>query len=86
MDKLMLEYHTHANYLVFQNEYSHLVTALPYIDEKLDDPSYKDKVSDMIRQEMKTMDRSKDYLEKLQLPKLNHLVRDALCSLTLVGV
>ena len=44
-DVLMLEHNSHLNYLVFDNENSQLVTALPYIDEKLEDnPKIKDQV------------------------------------------
>ncbi len=46
VDTLMLEYHAHKNYLVFDNEHADLVTALPYIDEKVEsDPKVKDKVN-----------------------------------------
>ena len=71
----MLEYHAHQNYLVFQNENSHLVTALPYIDEPIDD-KYKTKVNDLILKEMRNMtaESKKDYLEKLPMPKLTHLL------------
>jgi len=58
---------------VLQNENARLVTALPYLDEKVEE-SMRSKVNDMILLEMKQMDASKDYLEKLPLPKLNHLV------------
>ena len=44
----MLSIQEGANYLVFENENSHLVTALPYIDDPIDE-KYKDKVNDMIR-------------------------------------
>lgn len=52
---MMLEYNAHLNYLVFNNENANLVTALPYIDEKIEDVDvkYRDKVSDLIRSEMK---------------------------------
>ena len=58
---------------MLQNENARLVTALPYLDEKVEE-SMRSKVNDMILLEMKQMDASKDYLEKLPLPKLNHLV------------
>ena len=70
----MLEYQAHHKYLVFQNENANLVTALPYLDEKLENPAEKQRVMDLIKQEMRTMDRNKDYLEKLPLPKFDHLV------------
>ena len=43
---MMLEYNAHLNYLVFNNENANLVTALPYIDEKIEDVDvkYRDKV------------------------------------------
>ena len=68
----MLEYNSHLNYLVFNNENANLVTALPYIDEKIEDvdSKYKDRVADLIRSEMKSMGPPRDYLEKLPLPKL----------------
>ena len=52
---MMLEYNAHLNYLVFNNENANLVTALPYIDEKIEDVDvkYRDKVSNLIRSEMK---------------------------------
>lgn len=77
----MLEYNALQNYLVFDNEHANLVTALPYIDEKLDENSaFKDQVSDMIKQEMLSMMKNpatstRDYLEKLPLPTFTHLVR-----------
>ena len=58
---------------MLQNENARLVTALPYLDEKVEE-SMRSKVNEMILLEMKQMDASKDYLEKLPLPKLNHLV------------
>ncbi len=75
---MMLEYNAHLNYLVFNNENASLVTALPYIDENIEelDASYKDKVTDLIRSEMKLMGAPRDYLEKLTLPKLTHIVSD----------
>ena len=73
-DVLMLEQNAHLNYLVFENEHSKLVNALSYIDEKYDDdPKVKAKVNALIRHEMRSME-DKDYLEKLPLPKLSHLV------------
>jgi hypothetical protein len=67
---MMIEYM--PDYLVLQNEYSNLVTALPYLDAPIDDSS-KMKVNELIKQEMKAMPR-KDYLEKLPLPKLSQIV------------
>jgi len=62
-DALMLEYQPHLKYLVFDNEHSHLVNALPYLDEKPDaDPTLKDKVTSLIKQEMRSMQKDKDYL------------------------
>ena len=58
---------------MLQNENARLVTALPYLDEKVEE-SMRSKVNELILLEMKQMDASKDYLEKLPLPKLNHLV------------
>ena len=72
-DKLMLEYHAGGNYLVFDNPHSELVTALPYIDEKVDE-AYRDRVQGLIREEMRAMGSSRDYLSKLPLPALPHLV------------
>eukprot|EP00347_Sterkiella_histriomuscorum_P013859 403363093 len=66
----MLEYQ--ANYLVLQNENANKVTALPYLDEKIDE-SYKKQVNELILQEMKAMDSKKDYLEKLPMPQFKHL-------------
>lgn len=57
------------------------MTALPYIDEKQIDDTYKSKVSNLIKLEMEAMQSAasssgqKDYLENLPLPKLKHLVR-----------
>jgi len=64
------------NYLVFNNENANLVTALPYIDEKIEDadPKYKERVTDLIRNEMRSMGPPRDYLEKLPLPKLTQIV------------
>ena len=69
----MLEYHTGGNYLVFDNPHSELVTALPYIDEKVDE-AYRDRVQGLIREEMRAMGTGHDYLAKLPLPALTHLV------------
>ncbi|CDW90914.1 pre-mrna-splicing factor spf27 homolog [Stylonychia lemnae] len=66
----MLEYQ--ANYLVLQNENSRLVTALPYIDEAINE-SQKKQVNGLILQEMAAMDGQKDYLEKLPMPQFKYL-------------
>lgn len=70
-DQKMIEYR--PNYLVFQNEYAHLVNSLSYIDAKIDE---KDKVlvNEAIKQEMQRMPADRDYLDKFPLPKLNYLV------------
>ena len=79
-DVPMLEYNAHLNYLVFNNENANLVTALPYIDEKIEDvdPKYRERVTDLIRSEMRQMGAPRDYLEKLPLPKLTHIVTNTL--------
>jgi hypothetical protein len=69
----MLEYHAGANFLVFSNEYADLVTALPYIDDKVDE-AYKGRVQDLIKEEMRAMGQAHDYLEKLPMPQLSQLV------------
>lgn len=73
---MMLEYNTHLNYLVFNNEHANLVTALPYIDEKIEDVDikYREKVTELIRSEMNQMGQPRDYLDKLPMPKLAHIV------------
>jgi hypothetical protein len=73
---MMLEYNAHLNYLVFNNENANLVTALPYIDEKIEDVDvkYRERVTDLIRNEMRQMGAPRDYLEKLPLPNLTHIV------------
>ena len=64
--------HGNQNYLVFDNEHAQLVTALPYIDEQMEDQGTKDRVTELIKQEMKALQK-RDYLEKLPMPKLEHL-------------
>ena len=73
---MMLEYNTHLSYLVFNNEHANLVTALPYIDEKIEDvdTKYREKVTELIRSEMNQMGQPRDYLDKLPMPKLAHIV------------
>ena len=44
------------NYLVFDNEHSSLVNALPYLDESVeDDPTLKTRVNQLIKEEMSRM-------------------------------
>ncbi|TNV76101.1 hypothetical protein FGO68_gene7720 [Halteria grandinella] len=78
----MLEYQAHQRYLVFQNEHANLVTALPYIDAKLDE-SDQTIVTDLIKQEMRAMQLSghtKDYLHSLPLPKFDKLESESIQS------
>jgi len=57
--------------LVLENEYAHLVNALPYIDEE-PDPKFKDKLNSMIKEEMRGMPK-RDYLERLQIPQTPYI-------------
>ena len=58
--------------LVLKNPLSSLVTALPYIDEE-NDNTMNFKVTSMIEDEMKQIDKHKNYLETLPEPKLTYL-------------
>jgi len=58
--------------LVLRNPLSSLVTALPYIDEE-NDNSMNFKINSMIEDEMKKLDRHKNYLESLPEPKLTYM-------------
>ena len=58
--------------LVLKNPLSSLVTALPYIDEE-NDNTMNFKITSMIEDEMKQIDKHKNYLEALPEPKLTYL-------------
>lgn len=79
-DRLMIEYQAHQRYLVFQNENANLVTALPYIDAKLEE-SDQAAVTELIKQEMRAMQAAgekKDYLHSLPLPKFEKLESESI--------
>ena len=58
--------------LVLRNPLSSLVTALPYIDEE-NDNNMNLKINGLIEDEMKKLDKHKNYLESLPEPKFNYI-------------
>ena len=65
--------------LVLRNPLSSLVTALPYIDEE-NDNNMNFKISGLIEEEMKKLDKQKNYLEDLPKPELNYISSEAFAS------
>lgn len=58
--------------LVLQNPLSSLVTALPYIDEE-NDKEMNVKINVLIEEEMKKIDKNKNYLNDLEEPEFKYI-------------
>jgi hypothetical protein len=60
---------TNKEHLVYMLEKSHLVTALPFVDQQLDNQIPKSKVSYLIMTEQAEMQKDpQEYIKNLQLP------------------
>lgn len=60
---------TNKEHLVYMLEKSHLVVALPFVDQQLDNQIPKSKVSYLIMTEQAEMQKDpQEYIKNLQLP------------------